>query len=471
VDRVARGAGPLNVGSTSAKRARAAAPVAVIGGGWAGCAAAWTLASRGIPVVLHEAAPVLGGRARRVERAGVPIDNGQHLIVGAYTATRSLLRTVHGGRVDPGLLRQRLAIVPFASGANAFSLRAPRLAPPWNLAAALAFASGPRLRERLDALRWLKGLRDARFEREAGETIDAMLSALPPRIGRGLLAPLALAALNTPTSRGSARVFAHLLDRISRERGGSDFLLPMLDLSELLPEPTARRIEARGGEVRLRSSATIVAASEDRVDVHSAGATWRAAAAIVAVGPHQLAHALAPGVAGLPGAADALDAVAAMRYEPTATIYLGFRERLRLRARMLRLDDAPGQWLFDRRDVIERAPDAAAARALQGLVAVVISAGGAHDDLDAKALAGRVHTQLKRLRPSFPVPVWSQVIVERRSTFACVPGLRRPATTALGPRLHLAGDYLDPALPATLESAVASGEAAGRAVARVLRHG
>jgi len=252
---------------------------------------------------------------------------------------------------------------------------------------------------------------------------------------------------------------------------GRYFLLPMLDLSELLPEPTARRIEARGGEVRLRSSATIVAASEDRVDVHSAGATWRAAAAIVAVGPHQLAHALAPGVAGLPGAADALDAVAAMRYEPTATIYLGFRERLRLRARMLRLDDAPGQWLFDRRDVIERAPDAAAARALQGLVAVVISAGGAHDDLDAKALAGRVHTQLKRLRPSFPVPVWSQVIVERRSTFACVPGLRRPATTALGPRLHLAGDYLDPALPATLESAVASGAGAGRAVARVLRHG
>jgi hypothetical protein len=98
----------------------------------------------------------------------------------------------------------------------------------------------------------------------------------------------------------------------------------------------------------------------------------------------------------------------------------------------------------------------------------VISAGGAHDDLDAKALAGRVHAQLKRLRPSFPMPVWSQVIVERRSTFACVPGLRRPRSAVLGPRLHLAGDYLDPGLPATLEAAVASGEAAGLAVAREL---
>lgn len=455
--------------SSTTQRGRASAPVAVIGGGWAGCAAAWTLASRGIPVVLHESAPVLGGRARRVERAGLPIDNGQHLIVGAYEATRSLLRSVHGGRADPGLRRQALSIVPFAPGAGAPSISAPRLSPPWNLLVALAMAKGVPFGERVDALRWLSAMRRAHFERRAGETIDAMLGELPSRIARGVFAPLALAALNTPTSRGSARVFAHLLDRISRERGGSDFLLPMLDLSELLPEPTARRIEARGGEIRLRSTAKVIAASADGIDVHAGGATWRAAAAVVAVGPHQLAHVLAPAVAALPGAADAIASTEAMRFEPTATIYLGVRERLRMRSRIARLDDGPGQWIFDRRDVLERAPDAAAARALRGLVAVVISAGGAHDDLDAKALAGRVHAQLKRLRPSFPMPVWTQVIVERRSTFACLPDLRRPRSASLGPRLHLAGDYLDPAMPATLEAAVASGVAAGLAVARELK--
>ena len=124
----------MNAGPQS-KRGRAGPPVAVIGGGWAGCAAAWALASRGVPVVLHEAAGVLGGRARRVERAGLPIDNGQHLLVGAYEATRSLLRNVHGGRVDPGLDRQPLEVVPFARDAAAVRLRALRLPPPWNLAA------------------------------------------------------------------------------------------------------------------------------------------------------------------------------------------------------------------------------------------------------------------------------------------------------------------------------------------------
>jgi len=467
---VAHGAGGLGMSAgPRSKRGRAGAPVAVIGGGWAGCAAAWALASRGVPVVLHEAAGVLGGRARRVERGGLPIDNGQHLLVGAYEATRSLLRTVHGGRVDPGLDRQRLEVVPFARDATAVRLRALRLPPPWNLAAGLALAKGLGLGERVAALRWLRALRESGYERPGAESVDAMLAALPSRVARGVFEPLALAALNTPTDRASARVFAHLLGRVAHGPGAADFLLPVFDLSELLPEPAARRVEARGGEIRLRSAAVVASASDQGVDIHAGGGTWRAAAAIVAVGPHQLAHVFAPGVAAQPDVADALEATAAMRCESAATVYLGLRERVRLPSRIARLDDAPGQWIFDRHDALERAPDAAAARALRGLVAVVISAAGAHDDLDAKALSGRVQAQLKRLKPAFPVAVWSQVIVERRATFACEPGLRRPRTSAIGPRLRLAGDYLDPNLPATIEAAVASGEAAGRAIAHSLR--
>lgn len=467
---MAHGASGLTMSAgPQSQRSRAGPPVAVIGGGWAGCAAAWALASRGVPVVLHEAADVLGGRARRVERAGLPIDNGQHLLVGAYEATRSLLRTVHGGRVDPGLDRQRLEVVPFARDAAAVRLRALHLPPPWNIAAGLALAKGLGLGERVAALRWLKALRESGYERPGAESVDAMLASLPSRVARGVFEPLALAALNTPTDRASARVFAHLLGRVAHGPGAADFLLPVFDLSELLPEPAARRVETRGGEIRLRSAAVVASASDQGVDIHANGGTWRAAAAIVAVGPHQLAHVFAPGVAAQPDVADALEATAAMRYESAATVYLGLRERVRLPSRISRLDDAPGQWIVDRHDALDRAPDAAAARALRGLVAVVISAAGAHDDLDVKALAGRVQAQLKRLKPAFPVAVWSQVIVERRATFACAPGLRRPRTSAVGPRLRLAGDYLDPNLPATIEAAVASGEAAGRAVAHSLR--
>ncbi len=92
-----------------------AAPVAIIGGGWAGCAAAVRIAQAGIPVALFEAAPVLGGRARRVTRAGLPLDNGQHLLLGAYEDTRSLMDLVHGvADARATMTRTRMAIAPLA---------------------------------------------------------------------------------------------------------------------------------------------------------------------------------------------------------------------------------------------------------------------------------------------------------------------------------------------------------------------
>ena len=75
--------------------------IAVIGAGWAGCTAAVDLARRGHAVTVFEAGAVPGGRARRVVRSGLPLDNGQHLLLGAYEATRRALAIVHGAEVPP----------------------------------------------------------------------------------------------------------------------------------------------------------------------------------------------------------------------------------------------------------------------------------------------------------------------------------------------------------------------------------
>ena len=66
--------------------------VAVIGGGYAGLAAAVTLAGRGVPVTVYEAARTLGGRARRVEHRDTVLDNGLHILIGAYTEILRLMR-------------------------------------------------------------------------------------------------------------------------------------------------------------------------------------------------------------------------------------------------------------------------------------------------------------------------------------------------------------------------------------------
>ena len=69
--------------------------VAIVGGGYAGMAAAATLAERNVPVTVFEAARQLGGRARRVDHQGTALDNGLHILLGAYTDTLRLIRLVN----------------------------------------------------------------------------------------------------------------------------------------------------------------------------------------------------------------------------------------------------------------------------------------------------------------------------------------------------------------------------------------
>jgi monoamine oxidase len=127
---------------------------------------------------------------------------------------------------------------------------------------------------------------------------------------------------------------------------------------------------------------------------------------------------------------------------------------------MLRLDDTPGQWAFDRTGAV----GSDAPKGTSSLVAVVISASGPHDALDQATLAANVEAQLRRLEPHLPATTFSRVIAERRATYACTPGLARPAGCRLGARIYLAGDYTDPEFPATLEAATRSGVAAANAL-------
>jgi predicted NAD/FAD-dependent oxidoreductase len=167
-----------------------------------------------------------------------------------------------------------------------------------------------------------------------------------------------------------------------------------------------------------------------------------------------------------PGIAEALADVARFAYEPIVTAYLGYDAPVGIKGGLLRLDDRPGHWLFDRRDILQRATPSADRPALAALVSVVISASGAHTALDHAALVAAIDAQLRRLAPGLPRHCWSQVIEEKRATYACVPALARPHFGRVAPRIYLAGDYTHPALPATLEAAVQSGLGAARALAR-----
>ena len=438
------------------------AHVAVVGGGWSGCAAAVTLARAGITVTVLEQARVLGGRARRVVQDGAVLDNGQHLLVGANRQTLDLVAEVHGRRNAAALFsRIPLTLRPFGTApARAVALSAWPLPAPLHLAGAMLAARGLTWRERVALLTGFRDLERAGFRVPKGMTVSQCFAGTPLHAMEAIWEPLCIAALNTPPEVASARHFLNVLrETFGGDARASDMLVPGADLSALFPEAAARFVGARGGSVRTGTTVRGIARTGERIEVTTGAGTESFDAVVVAVGPHQLATMLGPSSED-PAWRAPLAAVAAFSYESITTIYLGHAEPLRLPFPVMRLDDAPGQWIFDR--------NSAARGALPGdarsLVAVVISTSGPHDALDQATLVSEIDAQLQRRHRTLAPLAWSRVIAERRATYACTPELARPTAGRIDHGTFLAGDYTDPDFPATLEAATRSGVHAASAL-------
>jgi len=422
--------------------------VAVVGAGWGGLACAVGATRAGHAVTLFDAARQAGGRARRVDDLhGLALDNGQHILIGAYTATLALMREV-GVDVDTALLRLPLTL-RFADGGG---LQVPaRLPPPLDLLTGIATARGWAWRDKLGLLRAaLRWQRDG-FRCAPGASVDLLCGALTPRVREELIEPLCVSALNTPAAQASGTVFLRVLqDALFRERGGADLLLPRVDLGALLPDPALRWLATRGAQLRLgtRVQAVIrqcaVAPTEGwRVDGQPFDRIVLACAPWDAV---RLVHA-----ASLPEAAPWLDRTEALRHESIATVYAK-APGVRLRAPLLALRanaNAPAQFVFDRGQL----------GGPPGLLAFVVSASNAPREALQAAVLRQARTQL-----DLGAIEALQTVVERRATFACTPGLVRPSMH-IAPGLLACGDYVDGPYPATIEGAVRSGSNAAIALA------
>jgi squalene-associated FAD-dependent desaturase len=471
VDRDARRVARVSAAVPSKRDERGS--IVVIGGGWAGCAAAVELARLGHRVELHEASATLGGRARTVTRDGLPLDNGEHLLLGAHVETIALAQSLADSDAMSPWTRKRLAIAPFAPSCNALALAVPRLPGALGLVAGLVTARGLSIAERGATLRWLATQHRRGYACAARDTVADVLRTLPPRVRGALWDPLCIAALNTPPERASAEAFLQVLrETFATGARASDIVTPREGLGAVVPMRAALWLAAREHDVRPSTRTRVIARDDGAVIVRSSGVDRRTDAVVVAVGPHQLAAAFEDGFgAREPGIAATLDAVARFAYEPIVTVYLGYEAPLPMREGLLRLDDRPGHWVFDRSDILRRAAPASDRPALAALASVVISASGAHTALDHPSLVAAIDAQLRRLAGALPRLCWSQVIEEKRATYACVPALARPRFGRLAPRIYVAGDYTHPTLPATLEAAVQSGLNAARALARDLPAG
>ncbi len=421
--------------------------VAIIGGGYAGMAAAVELASRDVPVSVFEAAPSLGGRARRVTVNDTALDNGLHILIGAYSETLRLIKKVsaqRGSRSDP-FLRQPLDLQVHGK----LRLRAPKLPAPLHLAWALLNAKGLSSADKRVAARFMQAIKARGWRLDQDCTVAALLEEYtqPVVLIEYFWSPLCVSALNTPADRASAQVFLNVLrDSLGASRAASDLLLARCDLTALFPKPAADYVRARGGQVEAGATIDSVTRQNHQFTLHLQSGARNFDQVICAVAPHRTA-ALLGGIAEL---APVLGQIEALQYEPIHSVWLQFEGPVRLPSPMIGLAGSPAQWLFDREAICGQ----------RGLIGAVISASEAHVGETQDALAQRVVADIAKNFGALPPLKWHRVIAEKRATFSCIPNLNRPAALTPCPGFVLAGDYVASDYPATIEGAVRSGIAA-----------
>ncbi len=425
--------------------------VAVVGAGWAGLAAAVDAVRAGHDVTVFEASRTLGGRARTLEVAlpeggSVDLDNGQHILIGAYRHTLALMEAVS---VAPALVLKGLPLSLRTPDGRGIAL------PPWpaplDAAWGIVTARGWPWRDRLAFLRACLAWRAQGFRCAAHESVASLCAALPARALDEVITPLCVSALNTLPGEASGQVFLRVLrDALFGAGwgrwGASWLLLPRAPLGRLFPEAAARWLAQQGARVRTGHRVALLARTATGWQVDAD----RFDAVVLACPSWDVIRLLQDNAIEAPAW---LDHAQDLRHEAIATVYATSERTLPAPVLALREGpQAPAQFVFDRGQ-LDGPP---------GLLAFVASACTP----ERERLQQQVIAQAHALGWHDVAPL--RTVVEKRATFACTPGLVRPGI-AIDEGLWACGDWVEGPYPATLEGAVMSGQRVAAALSAARR--
>lgn len=445
--------------------------VVVVGGGFAGLTAAIALQERRHDVVLLERRGVLGGRTTSFRDAVTQedVDNGTHLMVGAYTATLDLVRRASAGDL---LLPQPNLKIEWVDDDGSTALDCPPFDAPLHLLAGLLGLRVP-LSVKLQALRLGLAVRFGRAP------VGLTLAEYFQRTGQGEAArrllwdPLALAILNEPPERASAVLFHRVYQEAFLRDHRASRLVFLRRGWGVLFERLAQYFEGRGGVVRRGALAEAIELEGEHVrGVHY---SQRAEARRDVQAGREPEPGLAPAdavVCAVP--AQALSPLLPEEWRdrppfagldrlggsPIVSVEM-WLDRVVVDRPMLGLRDCEVEWVFDKGRLFGRegAPQH---------LAFIVSAAYRSAPKKNGELVAVAEAALRRYFPEMADARVERTLVlrEPEATFASSPEaeeLRLGATTPID-GLYLAGDWTNTGLPATIEGAVRSGRRAAERV-------
>ncbi len=418
--------------------------ILIIGAGWAGIAAAIAAAERGWHVTLIEERPYIGGRARSfVDRdTGDEIDNGQHVMMGAYTAANHVMKSLGTSHY---LERQQALRVAFADADGQRDVLDASIAPG---RAGMLFGI-LRLSKIRPASRYAAIKLAIRISRKQANTKGrTCLEFLqeehqPPDVLERFWEPLVLATLNAPMNKAAASLMENVLRiAVMGGKGSSSLWIPTVGLSKLL-SPLPDWLAQHGGSLHTSVSADTMESEGGLVRrVHLSNGNVLEPDAVVCAVPHRALQRL------LNKSAIHISLPPEPVYSPIVSVYLWYD------VDWMPFDFTAAlgttiQWVFNKR------------RIKPGLVALTISAAAEAATQHATDFLAQCHQELRRLFPEALSAnmLHGVVIKEKQATPLITPQFeecRRAMQTCSG-NLALCSDWSYASLPATIEAAARSG--------------
>jgi len=431
--------------------------VVVVGGGFAGLAAAVRLARAGARVTVLERRPFLGGRAYSFTdpATGDAIDNGPHVLMGAYTEALDFLAEIGAGAKLAVQPRLRVSLADPVLGTGAVA--APALPGPLQGPAALLryalLSRADRVRLLIGAVRLAAGGPERLRHRTVAEALAAVGQS--PAACARFWHPLAVATLNEAPAVAAAAPFVAVLRRgFFAGARAARFAFPRVPLSELYTADARRLVERRGGSVRTGAAVATLALAGDRaVGVGLRDGTRIVADAVILALPCAALRRLLPAALAERPPFAALGTVGT---SPIVSVHLWIDRAVGWGSPFLGLLGGRAQWLCD------CGPTAAGGHRL----ASVTSGARFWDDAPDDAIVREVWAEARAVLPALrPAAVRRALVVrERHATISLTPAadaVRPPVTTPVS-NLFLAGDWVRTGLPATIEGAVLAGREAAR---------
>ncbi len=467
--------------------------IAIIGGGWAGLAAAVAAVEQGFRVELFEARGRCGGRAGlTISLAdGIQVDFCRHVALGCCTNWLDLIARTGCSK----LLLPPEGTYRFVSPSGpTCQFRAARLPSPLHL--------WPALLSRTDlpfSTRWSIAAALMRLARSPGrceQTFAAWLAeqGQTPQAIAGFWTPVVVSALSDDVEHVSHAAGRQVfVDGLLASAESGRMVFARRTMNDVI-QAVVQWLETRKAALHLGTVVRSVQPAETGVTVRTSSGDMRFDYAVSAVPWWQVERlvCLAPNTVESEKARTILHRATELPVGTIAAVHLVYRRHW-ARAAHAALIDRVGQWFFaDTAELPASIVSATVAPPTQGIqdAALVSSVAGSRrkesvgerlgcyqvvisglhrlPDFSDAELVAKVRCELAAIWPEEAEAGLLQARVARhqRAVFVMSPGVDRlrPKAAAISDRLLLAGDWTDSGWPATMEGAVRSGRLAVEAI-------